>query len=363
MLAAFDLFPILLDNNIPAVEIQGTPAMTIRTLLAPLALVFGLAQPAAAADALQKIHVTIPVATMIMFPLFQAQDKGFFAKEGLDVDILATNGDGPDVDALISGSVEFTVSTPNRLFTSFEQGRPLVAVMSLSTRMSIECAMNKKMAESRGITAASPLADSIRSMKDTTVAGTRPGAFTYLLLQDYAKRAGLTPQKDITLIGIGGPPSMIPALENEQIYVGCGGSPFAEVAAGRGKAIQMTHNADGKDPAFDNFLFEMVYARPDYLKQSPDVVRRFLRAFMASVRDTSATSTAAQMDYMRKRYTGVADDLLVQMMDSAKPTFSATGEVTKEQVDKAADFLISAGAIKTTAAYDKVVDNSFLPKP
>ena len=29
------------------------------------------------------------------------------------------------------GSVEFTISTPNRLFTSYEQGKPLTAVMAM----------------------------------------------------------------------------------------------------------------------------------------------------------------------------------------------------------------------------------------
>ena len=49
---------------------------------------------------------------MNFMPLFVAADKGMFAKEGFEVEIIPTSGDGPDVDALIAGSVQFTISTP-----------------------------------------------------------------------------------------------------------------------------------------------------------------------------------------------------------------------------------------------------------
>ena len=72
---------------------------------------------------LQKIRVTIPVPVLPFYPLYVARDHGDFAKQGLDVEIITTSGDGPDVDALIAGSVQFTVSTPNRLFMAYEQGQ------------------------------------------------------------------------------------------------------------------------------------------------------------------------------------------------------------------------------------------------
>ena len=108
----------------------------------------------------------------------------------MDVEVIVTNGDGPDVDAVISGSVQFAVSTPNRLFTAFEQGKPLKAVMMLAKRMSIECAMNKQVADRLGITPQTPLDTRLKAMKGLTVAGTRPGAFTYVLLEIYGKRVG-----------------------------------------------------------------------------------------------------------------------------------------------------------------------------
>jgi len=131
-------------------------AALIATLSVPLA--------AAAVQAQQpeKIKITVPTVSTIFYPLYYGQDKGIFAKEGLEIEIISTNGDGPDVDAVISGSAQFSISTPNRLFTSFDQGKPLKAIGMLARRMAIDCAMNKEVADKLGIRTDMPL-DAIRN--------------------------------------------------------------------------------------------------------------------------------------------------------------------------------------------------------
>src|SRR3954470_13553422 len=138
---------------------------TLRTAaLVALASLFTLAAPARA-QALKKVKVTIPVPALTFYPLYVGRDQGFFAKQGFDVEIIQTSGDGPDVDALISGSVDFTVSTPNRLFMAYEQGKPLLAVANLGNLMAIECWINKEVAEDLGISLKSPLEQRLRALK------------------------------------------------------------------------------------------------------------------------------------------------------------------------------------------------------
>lgn len=319
--------------------------------------------PGAEAQTLTKLQVTTPTTSLVFFPLYDAQKSGLFAKEGLDVQAISTNGDGPDVDALIAGSAQFTLSTPNRLFMAADEGKKLLAVGSLASRMNIDCAMNKKIADSLGVTEGTPFDQKLKAMKGLTVAGTRPGAFTYLMLVAYGKRAGLVPQQDFKLIGVGGPSSMLPALENEQIAIGCTGSPFAELAVSRGKAIMFANNSGGADPNFDDFLFEMVYARPDYVQANPQVVRGFLRALFTSVNAFLAKPSADSLPAVRELYPGVADPLLIEIIDKAKATLNKSGFVSEASVEKAKNFLLSTGAIKNAPPpYAEIVDNQYLPK-
>ena len=319
----------------------------------------------AAADAqtLEKIRVTVPTKSVLFYPLYSGEQKGIFKKAGLQVEVIVTNGDGPDVDAVIAGSVQFAVSTPNRLFTSFEQGKALKATMMLAKRMAIDCAMNKQVADKLGITAETPLETRLKALKGLTVAGTRPGAFTYVLLETYGKRVGLVAQKDFKLIGVGGASSMLPALENDQIAVGCTGSPFTELAVSRGKSIRFTNNAGGGDPAFDDFLFELVYARPDYLKEHPDTVRKFLAAFLESVGDILDTPAESHLPGLKALFGGgVSDAVLLESFENAKKTFNRDGVITPTSVEKAGKFMLETGSIKTPATFEQVGTNDYLPK-
>jgi NitT/TauT family transport system substrate-binding protein len=310
---------------------------------------------------LQKIRVTIPVAVFNFFPLYFAQDNGYFAKEGLDVETIATNGDGPDVDALISGSVEFTVSTPNRLFMSYEQGKSLLDVMAFTNRMSIDCFMSKALADKYGLTGDSPFEEKLKALKDQTVAGTRPGAFTYLVLQAYAKRAGLTPQKDIKIIGIGGPNAMLPAVENGQIAVACIAAPTIEIAVERGKSIEFTKNLAGKDPAYNDFLFQHVYARPEYVKENPETVRKFIRGLLAAMTYLANTPVETYLPALKKRFTGLSDPMLIDIYNRTRETYKTDGVTTEGAYKKVADFLLDTGAISKVAPFKELVTNEYLP--
>jgi len=332
-------------------------------LLAALTAAFAVPLAGAQAQQLQQIKITVPTVSTIFYPLYYGQDKGIFAKEGLEIEVISTNGDGPDVDAVISGSAQFSISTPNRLFTSFDQGKPLKAIGMLARRMAIDCAMNKEVADKLGITTATPLDTKLKAMKGLTVAGTRPGAFTYVLLGIYGKRVGLTAQKDYQLIGVGGLNSMLPAVENNKIAIGCTGSPFTELAVSRQKAIRFTNNARGDDAAFDDFLFEMVYARPDYLQgNGGDTARRFLRALFASVGQILDTPAADHMPMLKKLYGGVPDDVLLETFENTKRIYSREGIVTPASLQKAGVFMVESGAVKTPATFEQVADNGFLPK-
>ena len=330
------------------------------TILPALYLTLGFAGGAGAQS--QKIKVTVPTPSMMFYPLYYGQEKGHFPKEGMDVEVIVTNGDGPDVDAVIASSVQFAVSTPNRMFTSFEQGKPLKAAMMMVNRMAIECAMNKQVADKLGITADTPLDARLKAMKGLTVAGTRPGAFTYVLLETYGKRVGLVPQKDFQLIGVGGANSMLPALENNQIAVGCTGSPFQELAVARGKAIAFTNNSGGGDPAFDDFLFEMVYMRPDFLQENGETVRKFLRAFLASIGEILDTPPASHMPALKARFGGAPDDVLLASFENTKKLYKRDGVITPASVQRAGAFMIESGAIKKAATYEEVATNDYLPK-
>ena len=146
---------------------------------------------------------------------------------------------------------------------------------------------------------------------------------------------------------------MIAAVENGAVDVACNTSPTTDLMVKRGKAIMFTYNSVGKDPAYEDFLFELLYVRPDYAQQNPEIVRAFCRALLAAIadiRDTRARESSRRCS--GQWFTSVEDDMLVQVLDTLKPMFRRDGKVTPTSLDKAIKFMLDTGAIKTGASWN-----------
>ncbi len=326
-------------------------------------LAFGSTQALAQAKPMQKLRMAIPVPALVFYPIYVAQDKGFFAAEGIEMEVISTQGDGPDVDALIAGSVQFTASTPNRLMTAFEQGKPLKAVMSMSNKMGIHCFMNKESAEKAGITEGMAFNEKLKRLKGLTVGGTRPGAFSYVIAVDYAKRGGLVPQKDVKIVGVGGGPQMLAAVENKQVDAGCFASPVVELAVSRGKSVWFANNALDEDKAFSEFLFELVYVLPEYAKQNPETVRKVLRALVKGNEWILNATPQQHLEVLKKRFETVDTKVLLDSMANVRAAIIPSGCISPKSLQAAADFMKRVDQLKKDVPFNAVVDNSFLPGP
>jgi NitT/TauT family transport system substrate-binding protein len=311
--------------------------------------------------ALQKLRMTIPVPALVFYPIYVAQDKGYFANEGIEMEVISTQGDGPDVDALIAGSVQFTASTPNRLLNAYEQGKPLKAVMSISNKMGIHCFMNKESAEKAGIKDGMALDEKFKRLKGMTVGGTRPGSFSYVIAIDYAKRGKLVPQTDMKIIGIGGGPQMLAAVENKQVDAGCFASPLVELAVSRGKSVWFVNNSQNEDKAFSEFLFELVYVRPDYAKDNPEMVRKVLRALVKGNEWIMNATPEQHLEVLKKRFEAVDTKVLLDSVSNVRSAIIPSGCITPRAVQAAVEFMQRVEQLKNDVPFNAVADNSFLP--
>jgi|GEM_PF-359512 len=313
------------------------------------------------AQQLEQLRMTIPVPALVFYPVFAAQKQGFFAQEGIEMEVINTQGDGPDVDALISGSVQFTTSTPNRLLTAYEQGLQLKAVMSVSGKMQIHCFINSESAAAAGIMPDMPLEEKLPLLDGMTLAGTRPGSFSYLVAMDYITRGGLVPQEDVTVIGVGGGSAMIAAVENRQADLGCFASPVVEIAVSRGQSEWFVNNALGEDSLFPELLFELVYVRPDYAEENPETVRGVLRALVAANEWIMQATPEEHLSVAKPLFPELEDAVLLEAIETVKAGITVDGCISDAQVDNAVAFLRRVEMLKTDIPASAVVDNSFLP--
>jgi ABC-type nitrate/sulfonate/bicarbonate transport system substrate-binding protein len=134
-------------------------------------LAAGLAGPAPAAE---KVKVTVPAAAVTFASLYHARAAGYFAEEGLDVEIVTVPGGGSR-QARIARDAQVCLTPGTSQMQAYEKGQPLLATATILNRNAINVVMHRDVAKERGITDKSPLADKIKALKGLKVFGAAVG--------------------------------------------------------------------------------------------------------------------------------------------------------------------------------------------
>jgi ABC-type nitrate/sulfonate/bicarbonate transport system substrate-binding protein len=103
-----------------------------RMALARLALAAALVLVAPAARAAEAVTLSVPVFNMVFAYLFVAEDKGFFAEEGIEPKIMALSG-GVSTPAMIGGSLDYS-SSPSSAISAILRGAALKVVFVSQSR-------------------------------------------------------------------------------------------------------------------------------------------------------------------------------------------------------------------------------------
>src|SRR5919109_3704754 len=314
------------------------------------------------AQTARKVKLTIPVVALSMTPVYLAQAKGFFAEEGLEVDVTSTGGGGPDIRALIAGEVDFSFTTGDNVILAHQEGKPLFIVVSALNKLFINWAIHKEAAKTKGITETSPLAEKLKSLKGLTVGVTNPAALTAHLAHFVIRKAGYVPQQDVKIIPIGAGPTWLAALENRKVDLALTAPPVPETAISRGFAIMFINNAKGEDPAISEFLMENLVARPETVSKEPDLVRRMVRALTKANQWALKNTPEKVAEALKPALGKTPPDLLLAGAASVLPALSPDGRTSERSFQITQDILEQAGILKKRSAYAELVTNEFLLK-
>jgi NitT/TauT family transport system substrate-binding protein len=304
----------------------------------------------------------MPVVALTMSPLYIAQSKGFFAEEGLDVEMTSTGGGGPDIRALIAGEADFTFTTGDNVMLAYQEGKPLLMVMSALNKVFINWAIHRESAKAKGITESTPFGEKVKALKGLTVGVTNPAALTAHLAAFVIRKAGYVPQEDVKIIPVGAGPTWLAALENRKVDLALTAPPVPETAIQRGFAMMFINNAKGEDPSISEFLMENLVARPETTKKDPDLVRRMVRALVKANKWALSSSPEQVTDALKPALGKTDPKILLAGVRSLMPTLSPDGRTTERSVQTTQDILEVAGLLKKRAAYSDIVTNEFLPK-
>ncbi len=320
-----------------------------------------LSAPPTAAATLQKVRMTQPTQGLSFLPLYVARANHYFEAEGLDVETIVTGGDGPDVQALVARNVDFAASNPKHLFTTYLEGRPLLAVATLIGRCSINLVIHRDVARARGISETTPLGAKLKALKGLTIGATRPGALTYHLALYYIKRAGYEPQKDVQVIGAGAGPVLLAALENRKVDIMATSTPDPEQAVARGYGMMFIDNAAGEDPDLGEFLQAVLYVRPEDAKDRPEFVRKMVRAVVRANAWIVQQPPERIAQIIQPFFGKIDPPVLLTSVRSVKSGVVPDGRLSEKGSDAYQEVLLATGGLEKRVPFGAVFSNAYLP--
>lgn len=177
--------------------------MPTRTNVLALALIFLLAVPAAPLFAqLKKVRFSVSAVSIAEVPFRIAQVKGFYRDEGLDAEFILIRG-AVGMQALLGGSVDFT-SVSGSTIAAAVRGLPVKLVFIASAKPQFDLIAQREIR-------------SVQDLKGKQVGISSRGGAIDLLTQLIVQKHGLTPNKDVISLVVGGQEDTVLALRTGRI--------------------------------------------------------------------------------------------------------------------------------------------------
>jgi NitT/TauT family transport system substrate-binding protein len=310
----------------------------LRRITAAVILLGILVSGAAPGRAAEKVTVGVGgTALMVYLPTMLAKSKGFFAEEGLDVEILDIKGGGSQAaSALIGGSVDFSANAIDHAIKAKVQKKDLIAVHS-HVRLPV-----------MGVVVANKYKGEIKSLADLKgrpIGVTSPGSQTHMVLGYLLAKSGVKAD-DVKIIGAGG--STMPlAIEKDSVHAGMMVDPFftAFLKQGKGYALVDMFTTKGTVAAMGGEVQgTTLLTRPEVIARRPATVQKMVNALVRANKLIVASSGEELAKTLPKELSGDVT-LYAESFEHAREAFPPDSLVSREGV---------ARVIETMRVFDAV---------
>ena len=297
-------------------------------------------QPAAATPAAELTKVTMGyVPASIFAPIFVAKEKGYFAEQGIDMNLEPLPGGSDMVLLTASGDFDAGIGgTGPAFFNAVASGLPIKVIApghQEGSPVATPLMISKANCDSGAI-------KSVADLKGKKVSVNARGATEYWLAQALGT-AGLT-LDDIQLETLAFPDAVV-ALQSGAIDAAMVGEPLATKAEQDGIAVRLL-----SDFPVQNIQPTMIFANQKWLDENPQLATGLVTAYLKAARDlTNGGFDDPATLAIIEQYTNVPADLI---KESVKPVYSLNGEIDLNSINTLQQFFRDRGQLE----YDENVD-------
>ncbi len=320
----------------------------VAVLAAVAVLAVGLVGCKKDEDGLQKVRVCEVTHSIFYAPQYAAIALGYFADEGIEIEL--SNGQGADavMAAVLSGNIDVGFAGPEASIYVYNEGNAdYTQVFAQITQRDGSFLIGRENDDSF----------TWDKVKGKVVLPGRKGGVPYMTLEHVLRKNGVDPAADTTLDN-----SVQYAMMTAAFTGGTGDyvTAFEPTASmleqqGQGYIVASVGEASGDIP------YTAYFAKKSYIEENSDLIQRFTNAVYRG-QQWVATHTAAEIaETVADQFPDTDLALLTKAVESYRSidAWNTNPSMGKEGFDRLQSVMTEAGELAKTADYDKVVNNTF----
>ncbi|MEU3454966.1 ABC transporter substrate-binding protein [Micromonospora sp. NPDC006766] len=317
----------------------------------------GSSEPVTGTDAM-RLNVGQISDSVAFFPLFVAEQEGYFKAEGLTLGERPRLGTGAKLAAAVqSGSIDIAGGVMTDAFNLYKVNNKARVVGSLVDAYYVDIIAGPGI-PSAGDSA--PMTERIQALRGKKIGMTGPGSGTEALVNYLFKQANLDPKTDATLVNLGADASAaIGALKAGRVDALSFFQPIGQQAVATGVGRIYISPARGDVPALKDAIHGALFTTRDVIDRKGKAVAAFLRAIAKAEQTINGdpAKTGELLQKYQKTMNPQTVEALVPVLQAEIPDAPTPNEAG---YNVSADFHRQTGLVPNPPAYADIVPSEWI---
>lgn len=303
----------------------------------------GMCEPAHAQTAPDKITLSTISISMNYLPIYVAQERGFFTKENIFLEVVVLNASTLAIPVLIAGSTQVSASSAMTTIRAVEKGAALKIVAGLTNAPVYDLYANPKY-------------KSLKDLKGATIGVSGLITSDTVLMKEMLKANGLEYPRDYGLRAMGIMPDRLLAMQTGSIAAGILSPPYTSGADDMGLV-----NLGSTTKYTPNFVQTVFNIRADFAQDKKPLLIRFLRAILRGDQWIhNQKEDTVRIIVKRLKFSEKHSEASWRYYINAN-AIPKDGEINPKGMDKVMQLLVEDGTlVQPLPKTDKYVDMSYI---
>lgn len=297
---------------------------------------------------LRKVEINEVTRSVFYAPLYVAVTRGFFAEEGMDINITTGGGSDKSMTALLAGEADVALMGPETVVYVHNEGKEdHPKIVAQLTKRDGSFLVGRDANE----------VFAWENLRGRSVIAGRPGGMPYMTLLYVLEKNGLAPNEDVQIISNIQFPLMGGAFESGTgDYV-----TLFEPTASLFEDAQKGHIVANVGLESGEIPYTVFMVRPETISDEPAFVEAFVRAVYKAQLWVWRATDEQIAEAMLPFFPDSDIETLAKVAKSYRETDSWTKDpiMTEDAFTRLQDVMENAEELSDRVLLDEVVDNSF----